>query len=130
MSNKPRMVLFCVSAMVLALAGSSPLLAQGMATEKPMPAGAQQTVKTIAENGKVLVQELSIKPGETAPMMKRPMRVVYFVSGGTVVRTFDDGKTETVTYKSGETRILDIPRGYSYVNSGKTTIRGISVSLK
>jgi hypothetical protein len=39
------------------------------------------------------------KPGETAPMQLRLMRVVHLVSGGTFERKYADGKEEVIRSK-------------------------------
>jgi hypothetical protein len=132
MNNKKTVTAFFASAMVLSLAFSSTAFAQGMAMDKPM-AGAssgQATLKTIAENGKVIVYDAVSRPGDTSPMQLRSMHVVYFISGGTYERKFEDGKTEIAHYKTGETKIIDLTRPYSLKNIGKTTIHVFYVGLK
>jgi len=87
-------------------------------------------IKDIASNEKVLVQQVTCAPGEGSPLMKRPLRVVTALKGATFKRTYDDGTTEEVSFKDGETRLLDVPKGYSFVNSGKTTFDAISSTIK
>ncbi len=132
MINVPRTALYCVSAVALSLAVSSTAFAQGMTTDKmsAVPPAGQWTQKTIDENAKVAVIDFVAKPGETSPMQSRPMRVVYFASGGDFERTFGDGKKEVIKSKAGETKILNISQPYALKNIGKTTIHTIVVNVK
>jgi quercetin dioxygenase-like cupin family protein len=132
MINVLRIALCCVPAVAITLAVSSTAFAQGMAMDKmsAVPPAGQWTQKTIDENAKVAVIDFVAKPGETSPMQKRPMRVVYFVSGGNFERTYADGKKEVITSKAGETKILDISQPYALKNIGKTTIHTIVVNVK
>ena len=43
--------------------------------------------------------------------------------GGTIERTYADGKKEMITYKDGETRINMPGPQFSSVNVGKSTIK-------
>ena len=63
-------------------------------------------------------------------MQPRPMRLVYFVSAGTIERTFVDGTMNVVHGNAGETQIREIPLPYSWKNIGTTTIYLISVDIK
>jgi quercetin dioxygenase-like cupin family protein len=125
-ANTTRIALVCVSAMAFGIAGSNPLLAQG----KAGPAAGQMTQKTIDENDKVSAIDIVAKPGDTSPMQTRPMRVVYFITGGTFERTYKDGKKEVVPEKAGVTKIINVPQPYSLKNIGKTTIHLIEVNVK
>ena len=73
MINVPRTALYCVSAAALALAAPSTALGQGMAMEKggAMKAGGQVTIKTIAENEKLLVTDGVSRPGDVTVMQSR-----------------------------------------------------------
>jgi len=132
MTNNPRTALYCVSAAVLTLAVSSSAFAQGMTTDKmsSVPTAGQWTEKKIDENAKVAVVDFVAKPGETSPMQSRPMRVVYFVSGGSFERTYADGKKEVIKSKAGETIILNISQPYALKNVGTTTIHTVVVNVK
>lgn len=132
MINVSRTALHCMSAVAFTLAFSSTAFAQGMTTDKmsAVPAAGQWAQKTIDENTKVAVIDFIAKPGETSPMQSRPMRVVYFVSGGNFERTYADGKKEVIRSKAGETKILDISQPYALKNIGKTTIHTIVVNVK
>jgi hypothetical protein len=132
MTNIPRTALYCVSAVAFTLTVSNTALAQGMTTDKmsAVPTAGQATLKTIAENEKVIVYDAVSRPGDTSPMQLRSMHVVYFITGGTYERKFEDGKTEIARYKTGETKIIDFTRPYSLKNIGKTTIHVFYVGLK
>jgi len=132
MINIPRTTLYWLSVGALTLEVSGAAFAQGMTADKmsAVPAAGQWTQKTIDENAKVAVIDFVARPGETSPMQARPMRVVYFVSGGSFERTYADGKKEVIRSKAGETKILDISQPYALKNVGKTTIHTIVVNVK
>jgi hypothetical protein len=132
MTNIPRTILFCVSAMALALAFSDPAFAQGMAMDKggAMKTAGQSTIKTIAENEKLIVTDGVTRPGEVTPMQSREGWVYHYVIGGKVERTFADGSKDIVIRKTGETLIVTEKRPYSAKNIGTTTVHSIVVHLK
>jgi len=86
----------------------------------------------LTENDKVRVLENRLKPGdvnESPPALS--MRVVRVLSGGTLFRTYADGKTETVEFKTGQTMILaPSAQAYTTKNIGKTEIVFFIVVLK
>jgi quercetin dioxygenase-like cupin family protein len=132
MNNVPRTLLYGISAVSFTLAMSSTAFAQGMAMEKSgaMQAAGQITRKTLAENAKVAVIDSVSKPGETSPMQSRPMHVIHIMSGGTLERTYADGKKEVIAEKAGDTKIIDISQPYAVKNIGKTTIHTIIINVK
>ena len=50
------------------------------------------------------------------------MRAVYAMKGGTLERTYEDGKKENIVWKAGESRIIAEKRPYALKNVGKTVI--------
>ena len=102
MSNKKRATALCASAMVLTLAFSTAASAQSMAMEK---AGAvqktahQRTLTVLAENEKLLVNDVVYQPGDTGAASSKDGLVVYHVHGGTIERTYADGSKKVLTYK-------------------------------
>ena len=115
-----------VPAFLLAGAIVHPALAQGQAKAKAPP---EPVVKVLAENDRVRVQESTYKPGTGQPIRERPLAVIRVLKGGTMLRTFPDGKTETEQFKDGQTRIRE-PATYGNKNIGKTTVRFYIVQLK
>jgi cell division protein FtsI/penicillin-binding protein 2 len=87
-------------------------------------------VKEIAQNDKLRVYQATFKPGDTGPSVKRPMRAVYAIKGGTLERTYEDGTKETIVWKSGESRLVAEERPYGLKNTGKTVIVLHVVQLK
>jgi len=92
---------FFTSALV---AGMLVGVAAGPAVAQDKAGKASTTV--LAENDKVRVQEVRFKPGdENATVATSQTRVVRALKGGTILRTYADGKTEKIEYKDGEVRI-------------------------
>jgi hypothetical protein len=58
------------------------------------------------------------------------MRVVRAIRGGTIQRTFADGKTETVQYKPGQVRVQQPGPAYTTKNIGKSVLVLYVVQLK
>lgn len=92
--------------------------------------GKEVTRKEIQQNEKVRVYEATYQPGDFSPTNKWPMRVVHAMKGGTLERTYEDGKKETFVWKTGETRIISEERPYAIKNVGKGVVRLLIVALK
>lgn len=88
-------------------------------TGKAVPTPQSQKV---AEGSGFLVTQVTYKPGEGAPMTKRPTRVVYALTAGTLTRTYEDGTKADITFKKGETKIIQEDKPYSFVNLGKSPL--------
>ncbi len=99
-----------------------------MAEEKAEAKAGTATVKEVAKNEKVRVYEAIFKPGDEAPSIERPFRVVRALRGGTLELTHPDGKKETSQYKDGEVKIRDRAT-YGVKNIGKTTVHLYIVQL-
>src|SRR6266511_850353 len=69
-------------------------------------AKATVTHKVLLENDKVKVFEVTYKPGAAnTSIASSSSRVVRALKGGTIQRTYSDGKKENVTYKTGQVRL-------------------------
>lgn len=104
----------------LALIAFSPAIAQ------PKPGMS----KTVFENDKIQVGDNVLKPGEQSPSQDRSGRVLYYISGGTLERTFADGTKETIVRKTGQSMMNTEKRLYAVENTGKTTVHVITIKLK
>ena len=105
------------------------------ADAKAAPAKTEKgTPKTtnVLENDKVKVFELEYKPGDDNKAVPSSFsRVVHAIKGGTLTRTYADGKTEKVEWKTGETRLNEPTKvGYTVKNTGKTDLHLLIVQLK
>jgi hypothetical protein len=112
----------------LALAGTM-VLAQDKKADK---GGARKaTTKVMAENARVRAYEVRFAPGaENASVPASSTRVVRVLSGGTLERTYADGKTEKVTYRTGEVRINESSLAFSTKNIGSSEVRLYVVQMK
>ena len=109
------------------------LLVTSFALIASSPVGAQPkpgTTKTVFDNEKITVVDNVLKPGEESPSQDRAGLILYYLSGGTVERTFADGKKETVTRKTGQSLVNPEKRPYAVTNTGKTTLHVITIKLK
>jgi hypothetical protein len=113
-----------VTALLLAVGTFNSAMAQDKAAHAP-------SIKVLLENDKVRVTEATFKPGDenTAVSTSTP-RVFRSIKGGTLQRTYADGRKETVVYKTGDVRYLEAGPGYSVKNIGHTTIVSYIVQLK
>ena len=91
---------------------------------------AQRTQKVFIDNDKVRVTETTFKPGEVSPSIERPYRITRVIKGGKTVRTYADGKTETLEWKAGEVKALGPDRQYKPKNVGKTDFLIYVVEVK
>ena len=74
--------------------------------------------------------EAIFKPGDEAPAVERPYRVVRALKGGTLQRTHPDGRKEISAYKDGEVKLLGPDKPYTVKNIGKNTVHLYVVQSK
>lgn len=123
-----RLVTATLAAAVLALPASITLAQDKKAADKGAP---KATMKVIAENPKVRAYEVTFAPGaENTSVPASSIRVVRALAGGTLERTYADGKKEKVTYKTGEVRINEVSPAFTTKNIGKSAIKLYVVQVK
>jgi hypothetical protein len=101
-----------------------------MAQEKAKAAAPKPDLKVLLENDKVRVTESRWMPGATGESVKRLTRVTRALKGGTLQRTYPDGKTELSVYKTGQVKFFEADGPYLLKNTGKSEIVLYTVSLK
>jgi hypothetical protein len=110
------------------LTGSSLVSAQdkGKATKAAPAKAAKGEAKTtvMLENDRVKVNMVEYKPGDVnTTVPSSAPRVVHALKGGTLTRTYADGKTESTVWKEGEVRFNEPTKmAYTAKNTGKTDI--------
>ena len=88
-------------------------------------------VKVLHEDDRVRVVETTSKPGDMGPSIVHGLRVVRWLQGGTVERTYADGKKEKVERKAGDVKVAGPDKEEYFVkNIGKTIIVTYTVSIK
>ena len=108
---------------------ASPALAQDKMKLKEVKA--TNTIKVLHEDDRVRVTETTTKPGEIGPMIVRGKRVTRWLQGGTVERTYNDGRKEKIERKTGEVIVAGPDKeAYSVKNIGQTTIVSYGVGIK
>jgi hypothetical protein len=114
-----------VPALMLAFATATPAM-------KHEAEKGKSVVKALLENDKVRVFENRYKPGDEFTSVPYPtFRVIRALKGGTIQRTYADGKTEKVEWKTGEVRMIEPSKiAYTAKNIGKTDITLYVVVLK
>jgi len=119
-----------VPAFVVVGIAASPAIAQDKA--KAAPAKGMAKVTVLAENDKVRVFEVEFKPGdENKAVPSSSSRVVRALKGGSLMRTYSDGKTQNVEWKTGEVRFVEAEKtAYTTKNIGKSDIHLYVVVLK
>ena len=136
-----RMTRLFVSLLVPAfmLVAANPSLAQDKAKDAkaaPMAKAekGKSTMKLHFENDKVRVFERTYKPGDVnEEVPSGNYRVNRTIKGGTLERTYADGKKEKIEVKDGTVRYLEPSKGgakYTVKNIGKTEIVSFVVVLK
>jgi len=78
---------------------------------------------TLSEGSGFEVYTTSFPPGAISPMSKRPIRVIYVLAGGSMERTYADGRKVNVIYKTGETKIINDDVAYELKNTSNSTIK-------
>ncbi len=95
---------------------------QALGQEKAKAVKGQATQTVLQENDKVRVYEVRFKPGDESANIVRPFRVARALKGGTLQRTYGDGKTEKRVWKTGEVRIEGPDPVFKGKNVGKTEV--------
>ncbi len=110
------------------------LIAGGMvnsAVAQEKAAKATVKPKVLLENDKVRVYEVAFKPGaENTNIPSSSYRVVRYLKGGTLQRTYADGKKQNVSLKAGQVTFGEPGQAYSTKNIGKTEVLLYVVQLK
>jgi negative regulator of sigma E activity len=125
-----RLVMASLAALAFVLSGSmlNSAMAQGKKAEK---GAAKATMKVIAENAKARAYEVTFAPGaENTAVPSSSVRVVRALAGGTLQRTYTDGKKEKVVYKTGEVKINEASPAFTTKNIGKNQIKLYVVQVK
>jgi hypothetical protein len=99
------------------------LSALTMPVSSAIAADAGKATRTIlAEDEKFQVFEIRQKPGEVNTPSTSGHRVIRALSGGTLLRTYADGKTERSDWKTGEVQIQGPGPQYTVTNVGSTEV--------
>jgi hypothetical protein len=123
-----RLVTATLAAAVLVLPASLTLAQDKKAADK---GAAKAIMKVMTENPKVRAYEVTYAPGaENTAVAASTTRVVRALAGGTLERTYSDGKKEKVTYKTGEVRINEVSPAFTTKNIGKSEIKLYVVQVK
>jgi hypothetical protein len=116
------MVSFLTASLSAAMADEK---AQAVAVEK-----GQASRVVLAESDKLQAIEIRQKPGELTTPSTSVTRAIRALKGGTLLRTYADGKTEKVEWKTGEVQIQEPGPQYTLKNVGKTEVVLYVVRLK
>jgi hypothetical protein len=93
--------------------------------------GGKATMKVVAENPKTRAFEVTYAPGaENASVPSSSVRVIRALAGGTLQRTYSDGKKENIVYKTGDVRINESSPAYTTKNIGKKVVKLYVVQIK
>ena len=66
-------------------------------------------IKSIFNSDKAAGNIITVQPGVTLPSAARPIRAVYYITGGDVERIYPDGKIVKKHFNAGDTAYLDSP---------------------
>ena len=110
-----------VPAFIVAGVAASPAMAQDKAKAAKAEKG-KVTVKVLHDDDRVRVQEVTFKPGDENTNVARPFRVVRALKGGTLERTYPDGKKDKLVWKTGEVKVLEASPPYAPKNVGKSDV--------
>ena len=130
MNIKTLVSAFCAASLTLAFSSTAFAQDTAMKTMSMGQTAVESTVKTLAENEKVLVRDSVYRPGEISSSQSRDGLVVYHLSDFKLERTYADGSKKVFNYKAGDAEIINEKRPYSVKNIGKNTAHLISVRLK
>lgn len=109
---------------------ASPAMAQDQAKDRKVANAGKESTKVLFDNDKVRVQEVTFKPGDQGPNAARPFRIIRVLKGGTIQRTFPDGRIDHVVYKTGEVKVYEADKPFVPKNISKSDIVLYVVALK
>ena len=90
-------------------------------------------IKSIFSSDKATGVIVTAQPGATLPSSARPVRAVYYITGGTIERSYPDGKIVKKQFKAGDTAYLDKPEemaAHAVKNVGKKEFKAYIVNIK
>jgi negative regulator of sigma E activity len=122
-----------VPAFLLAGTVVNSAIAQEKATKSAVKEKPAKSVKmkVLLENDKVKAYELTYALGaENTGVASSTVRIVRALKGGTLLRSYADGKKEEVVWKTGEVKQLNPAQAYTAKNIGKTEVQLYVVLLK
>jgi hypothetical protein len=120
-------VTLLLAAFFMASATAGPAIAQ----EKAKKAEKGQSVqKVLVDNDRVRVTETRFKPGDEGPNVERPYRITRALAGGTLERTYADGKKEKRQWKAGQVREQGPDKAFVPKNVGKSDVVLYTVTPK
>jgi len=92
-------------------------------------AAGKGTTKMIVENDKVIVTEVTYKPGEASDMRERGPRVTRALTSGAMERAYPDGKKQVVQWKAGDVKYFP-KETFQNKNVGTTDVVLFVTTLK
>ena len=127
------LVSLLVPAFVLA---ANSAIAQDKAKDAKAPPAAKAekgkvVTKVLVEDDRVRVTESTFKPGDVGQNTVRGFRVTRALKGGTLERTWADGKKEKIEWKTGDVRAQGPDKqAFQNKNVGKTEVVLYNVNVK
>ena len=93
--------------------------------------GSAVKIKVLVDNAKAKAYEASYAPGaQYEGFVTSTVRIVRVLKGGTLERTYADGKKERVVWKAGEVKQVNPGPAYTTKNIGKSELQLYVVQLK
>jgi len=94
-------------------------------------AGPAVKMKVLVDNDKAKAYEATYVPGaQNKGVVTSTVRIVRALKGGTLERTYADGKKEKVVWKAGEVKQINPGPAYTTKNIGKSDLQLYVVQLK
>ena len=90
-------------------------------------------IKSVFSSDKASGVIVTVQPGATVPSAARPIRAVYYITGGDIERIYPDGKIVKKQFKAGDTSYLDKPdemAAHAVKNVGKKEFKAYIVNIK
>ena len=86
--------------------------------------------KILVDNDVLTATEVTFEPGKKTNVHTHSAALVYALTGGTLLVKFEDGKTETIELKAGDSAYQEPERPHMTENIGKTTMKVLLIELK
>ena len=121
-----------VPVFILAGVAVTPALAQDKAKAAAKAEKGMAKITVLVDNDKVRAFEVLFKPGdENKSVPSTNNRIVRALKGGSLLRTYADGKTQKSDYKTGQVRFAEGEKvAFTAKNTGKSDVQLYVVVLK
>ena len=88
------------------------------------------THKTLVDNDAILATEINFPPGVRTDMHTHPAHFVYALTSGKLVVTWENGESETIELRAGDSAYFEPEGPHTSINPGTDPVKILLVEFK